>query len=83
MNFAEGLRQENIDEGILSPLERRLFDAVSLHEYKKGRAKRGLPPLTKFQEASLSAERIADMIFAPKERRKRKNPQTFKPPNSL
>lgn len=64
-DFADGLRQENIDEGVLSYRERLLFDAMSLHDYKKHRAKRGLPPLTKWQEEALSAERIAQEIFKP------------------
>ena len=78
--FNEELRQENIDDKVLSYRERLLFDSMSLHEYKKLRSKRGLPPLTKWQDEALSAERTADMVFAPKAARKRKNPQTFHTP---
>lgn len=77
--FSDKLRDENIEDEVLCFRERLIFDSMSLHNYKEHRAKRSLPPLTKWQEEALSAERIADMVFATKEDRKRKNPQTFKP----
>lgn len=63
-DFPAGIRQENIDDGVLSLQERLVFDAMSVVEYMKHRAKRGLPPLTTWQHECLTVERIASAIFA-------------------
>lgn len=63
-DFPKKLRQENIDEGVLSMQERLVFEAMSLVDYEKHRAQRGLPPLTKLQREGLLSERIALAIFA-------------------
>lgn len=62
-DFHACVRQENIDEGILSFHERMVFDAMSLINYERHRAVRGLPPLTKWQRECLQNERIAAAIF--------------------
>lgn len=60
----DAVRKENIDDKVLSLQERLVFDSMTLHAYKKHRAARGLPPLTKWQDEALSAERLWHCLFA-------------------
>lgn len=53
-----------INEDVLSKDEWRILNAMSLHEYKKHRAKRGLPPLTQWQENELTIQRIYESAMA-------------------
>jgi hypothetical protein len=55
----KGCRQENIDDEVLSFHERLVFDAMSLADYERHRAKRGLPRLTPWQHQCLTTERVA------------------------
>lgn len=51
--------RKNIEDAVIGLQERFIFNALSLVEYKRHREKRGLPPLTKWQEKQLTLERIA------------------------
>lgn len=62
-SIKEACRQENIDLEVLAFQERLIFDAMSLVEYRRHREKRGLPPLTHWQEDQLLLERIAAALF--------------------
>lgn len=60
--FADKLRDENIEDEVLCFRERLIFDSMSLHDYKEHRAKRSLPPLTRWQEEALNVERMAKLV---------------------
>jgi hypothetical protein len=53
-------------DDVLSTNEWRVFRALSLDQYIKHRAKRGLPPLTKWQHEQLTAQRLVDMVLEEK-----------------
>lgn len=53
-----------IDESVLSKAEWRILNAMSLHEYKKHRAKRKLEPLTQWQEGQLILQRIHEAVMS-------------------
>jgi len=53
-------RPRIVSDEVLSDIEWRLFDAMSLHEYMKHRAARGLPPLTTWQYSQLNLQRVSE-----------------------
>lgn len=63
----DAVRHENIDESILLPSERAIFDTLSLHHYEQDRVRRGIPPLTKWQKDCLLSERIWHCVFSDRE----------------